>query len=236
MFVEGVVVALIDMYRQNVARKRNEITNLRKDLAKERKKVADASGKINSASDAIRRTKSASTISSKQREIQRYEKDRASAEEKAAKIEDKIAIKDKELLAEEKRVATEEDKILKKRIREEDQRKRENERDMTDIRTTLGQHDQYHSEAQAVLENLLQLPEKITVVFFASDPTVDENQKAIEKLRLDEEAHAITETIRKSKHREKVKLETCWAVQPEDVIQALNEYSPAVVHFSGHLR
>jgi hypothetical protein len=221
-------MALIDMYRQNVARKRNELTKLRGDLAKERKKVSDASGKINRASDAIRRTKSPSTIHSRQREIQRYEKDRATAESSVASIEAKIATKDKELLNEEKRLDAEEDKIFKKRTREGEQRQRETERDMTNIRSTLHQHDHYHAEARATLENLLRLPEKINVVFFASNP-VDAIQ-----LRLDEEARAIAETIRKSKHRDAVKLESCWAVRPEDVMQALNEYAPAIVHFSGH--
>ena len=228
-------MALINMYRQNVTRKRSEMAQLRGDLAKERKKVSDASTRINSAADAMHRTKSLSTISSKQREIQRYEKDRATAEGNIARIEAKIAAKDKELLSEEKKVAAEEDSIFKKRSREEEQRRREeeqrrrnSERDMTNIRSTLRQHDRYHSATQTALENLLRLPEKINVVFFASNP-IDATQ-----LRLDEEARAIAETIRKSKHRDAVKLESCWAVRPEDVIQALNEFSPAIVHFSGH--
>ena len=28
--------------------------------------------------------------------------------------------------------------------------------------------------------------------------------------------------------------QTCWAVQPLDVLQAINEHNPRVVHFSGH--
>ena len=40
--------------------------------------------------------------------------------------------------------------------------------------------------------------------------------------------------IRKSKHRDSVKFETCWAVQPIDLLQAINEYKPSIIHFSGH--
>jgi hypothetical protein len=55
-----------------------------------------------------------------------------------------------------------------------------------------------------------------------------------QQLRLDEEVRAIAEMIRKSKHRDSVKLESCWAIRPPDVLQALNEYKPQIVHFSGH--
>ena len=72
------------------------------------------------------------------------------------------------------------------------------------------------------------IPEKIIVLFLASNP-IDQMQ-----LRLDEEARAISEMIKKAKHRDSVKLESCWALQPMDLLQALNDYKPAIVHFSGH--
>lgn len=78
------------------------------------------------------------------------------------------------------------------------------------------------------LEKLQQLPERITVLFLAANP-VDQQQ-----LRLDEEVRSISEMIRKSKHRDSVKLESRWAVRPLDVLQAINECRPHVVHFSGH--
>jgi hypothetical protein len=40
--------------------------------------------------------------------------------------------------------------------------------------------------------------------------------------------------IRKAKHRDSVKLESCWALQTIDLLQALNEFNPTIVHFSGH--
>jgi hypothetical protein len=40
--------------------------------------------------------------------------------------------------------------------------------------------------------------------------------------------------IRKSQHRDAVTLESRWAVRPLDVLQALNECLPRIVHFSGH--
>lgn len=40
--------------------------------------------------------------------------------------------------------------------------------------------------------------------------------------------------ISKSKHRDAVRLESRWAVQPRDILQAVNECQPRIVHFSGH--
>ena len=176
----------------------------------------------------MRQTKSASTIKSRLNEIERYQKDSARAEDALARFEEKIAQKDKEILVEEKRIAAEEDKLFKKRAREAEQMRVKNEQSMKNIENTLKQHDQYHSETQTALFHLQNLPKKINVVFFASNP-VNESH-----LRLDEEARATTETIRKAKFRDAVELKSCWAVRPEDVIQALNEHAPAIVHFSGH--
>jgi hypothetical protein len=50
----------------------------------------------------------------------------------------------------------------------------------------------------------------------------------------DEEARSIKEMIRKSKHRDVVQFETCWAARPLDLLQAINEHNPTILHFSGH--
>jgi len=216
------------MYRRNVQRKRDDIVKLQSDKAKEQKKLADLSGKIQRASEAIGRTKNSSTIQSKRREIERYQKDSANVDKKIAGFEQKIATTYKELGNEEKRVSQEEEKELKKRKREEEKQAREHQKRISSISNTLDKHKRLHSQAQMTLEKLQNLPEKIIVLFLAANP-LDQQQ-----LRLDEEARSITEIIKKTKHRDSVKFESCWAIRPIDVLQALNEYTPSIVHFSGH--
>lgn len=92
----------------------------------------------------------------------------------------------------------------------------------------LARHDRLHAVALSAIEKLQNLPEEIAVLFFAANPF---NQQ---ELRLDEEVRAIGEMIRKSKHRDSVRLESRWAVRPLDVLQAINECRPRIVHFSGH--
>lgn len=219
---------MIDTYRRNVQRKREEIAKLQQDKAKEQKKLSDLSGKIQSCSQSINRTKNASTIQSKLREIDRHQKASAQLEKKIADLEIKIARKNKELGDEQKKVAREEEKGLKKRTQEAEKQARDHQKRMTTINNTLATHGKLHQDTQMLIEKLQQLPEKIVVLFLASNP-IDQMQ-----LKLDEEARSITEMIRKSKHRDSVQFESCWAVRPMDILQALNEFRPAIVHFSGH--
>jgi CHAT domain-containing protein len=66
------------------------------------------------------------------------------------------------------------------------------------------------------------------VLFLASNPSPTGH------LALDEEARDIREKLRASEHRDAIALETRWAVRADDLLQALNEDRPTVVHFSGH--
>lgn len=221
-------MALIDSYRNTLSRKQTDLTKLLNDKAREQKKISDTTGKINRANEAIGRTKSTSTIQSKMREITRYEKDLANYYKKIADIETKIGKKNKEIQDEQKKVDKEIASIEKKRQIESDKLKREQEQNLRNISSTLQRHNNLHTETRHQIQELKNIPEKIVVLFLASNP-IDQQQ-----LRLDEEARAISEMIRKSKHRDSVKFETCWAVQPIDLLQAINEHNPSIIHFSGH--
>ncbi len=69
---------------------------------------------------------------------------------------------------------------------------------------------------------------QVKVLFLAANPM------SSSRLALDEEARAIEEKIRDARHRNRVVVRTRWAVRPEDLQQALLEYEPTIVHFSGH--
>ncbi len=222
-------MSLVDIYRRNVSRKREEIVKLQKEKAKEQEKIASLSKKIHSASTAISKTRNASTIKSKLNEIERHQKNKANAENKFAEIENKIAKKHKELNDEQKKVSKEEEKELKKRNRAALKQTRQQAAQIREINSTITKHDFLHEETQKTLVQLQTLPEKIVVLFLASNPTDQKHQ-----LRLDEEARSITEMIRKTEYRDSIEFETRWAIRPEDIFQAINELNPVVIHFSGH--
>lgn len=221
-------MALIDTYRNNVLRKKKELAKLQSDRANETKKIPGNTNKILSAKQAISRTKSTSTIQSKYREIERLEKVLAAIDKKVADIDSKIAKKEKEIADEESKLRRESERERKRDEQAENKRAKEAERQMKQVNDMLKNHSKLHNQTQQTLEDLQNVPENITVLFMASNPI---NQPS---LRLDEEAREINEMIRKSEHRDSVSFITRWAIRPLDVLQAINELNPTVIHFSGH--
>ena len=215
-------MAQIDTYRNTLLKKKQELAKLNQDMAREQGKVAPLQKKIISANAAIGRTKNASTIKSKLGEIERANKNIADIQKKVGEIQKKIAQKEKEIAIAEKNYRNEEAKIAEKK------QLRENERNNALIRETLAQHEKYQEELQMQIEQLKVIPEKITVLFLAANPT------DTPALRLDEEARMIFEKIRQSEFRDSVEFESRWATRAADILQAINETNPTIVHFSGH--
>src|SRR3954451_6446443 len=69
---------------------------------------------------------------------------------------------------------------------------------------------------------------KIKVLFLAANPA------GTQPLKLDEEIRRITAKVRAAEYRDSLELVSRWAVRPDDLLQALLELQPHVVHFSGH--
>jgi hypothetical protein len=60
------------------------------------------------------------------------------------------------------------------------------------------------------------------------------NPRGTRPLRVDEEIREIQQTIKQGRERDKIVVETEWAVRPRDIIQALINFEPHFVHFAGH--
>ena len=221
-------MAQIDTYRNNLLRKKDELAKLTHELAKEKTKIAPLQKKIISARAAISRTKSQSTINSKLREIERTNKSIADVEKKCGDVQKKIAQKEKEIATAEKNYRNEESKINKRNAEQQKKQMREAERYNAMIQSTLIQQEKRQEELQTEIEQLKAIPDKITVLFLAANP-ID-----TPALRLDEEARMISEKIRLSDYRDSVVFESRWATRPADILQAINETNPTVIHFSGH--
>ena len=66
------------------------------------------------------------------------------------------------------------------------------------------------------------------VLFLSASPRTQDS------LFLDEEARAIEQKVRAAAFRDSLEFVTKWAVRPDDLMQALLEHKPHIVHFSGH--
>ena len=221
-------MSMTNTYHQRANQARKQIASLQKEKASLSKKSADLQRRANSADTDAIRTKNASTRSNKLREAQRARNDLVAITNKISTIENKIAAENNKLQSAEKSLASEEAKEAKKRQRDAEQLSRKNQQKMHTINSQIRLHSTLHREAFSEIERLKTLPEKIEVLFLAANP-LDQVE-----LRLDEEARSIHEMIRKSEHRDTVRMESRWAVRPLDVLQAINGCKPTVVHFSGH--
>jgi len=72
------------------------------------------------------------------------------------------------------------------------------------------------------------MPKKIKILLFAANPT------STLPLSLDEEIRAIMTKLRAADYRDSIQLIPFLAARPDDLLQALNEHKPHIVHFSGH--
>lgn len=225
---EGLIIMSVQSDQRAIERHRKKISNLQQDKSKESLKAADAAKKCQAASIAAQKSKTSSNMRSKLSEARRQQDKVVKHEKKNADIEKNISQEQRLLLSAERRLIKTQAEADRKRSNELDKKEREYQSRMNSINDRIDQHDELHRVALSTIKKLDNLPKQITVLFLASNP-LNQNH-----LRLDEEVRSIGEMISKSKFRDAVKLESRWATRPLDVLQAINDCQPTVIHFSGH--
>lgn len=218
----------LDSYRNTLLRKKEELTKLSQDLAKEQAKLAPLQSKIISAKSAISRTKNQSTIKSRLGDIDRATKSIADVQKKIGDIQKKIAAKEKEVATAEKNYRNEEARVQKKQEAEDKKRMQEANRQARQLEQRLRENERIQRQMQQDIEQLQTVPEVITVLFLAANPI------GTTSLQLDEEARSIQQKIRMADYRDSIRFESRWATRAGDILQAINETNPTIVHFSGH--
>ena len=224
----GVKMSQLDTYMNTLYRKKEELTKLYQDLSKEQAKLPPLKQKILTAENTINRTKNQSTIKSKINDIERTTKAINDLEKKINEIQKKIAIKQKEIVTAEKNYRNEEVKTQKKQLEIDKKRIYNDACEAKELKQRILQNEINQVKMQFDIEQLKNIPETITILFLAANPL------NTEQLRLDEEARSIQRNIRLSDYRNSIKFESRWAVQTQDILQAINETDPTIVHFSGH--
>lgn len=211
----------IESDRKRVIKVRDDLSKLKIEYSKEETKIAPLQKKIIAAKTAMGRTKSNATIKSKLSEIERCNKQLADISKKCGDIQKKIGAKEKELASAEKKLSDAEVKESKRVAKETASR-------LNSVDKTLHTYATVQKSLCDEIQELKKIPDEITILFLASNPVEDC------PLKLDEEARSILEKIRLSEYRDTVKFETRWAVRAGDIMQAINETNPTIIHFSGH--
>ena len=236
---------------------RRELERKVKTRADEEGKAARADQAAMRAEESARRASSQSTASSKLRDAERKRKEAQKAREKAAaaskatgdlqtKIHDaeQKATRDRaqEQASEERRNASrakQEERRNASRAKQDERRAKwqeqqriqaEQAREAAREREVLELKERTAELEAAIREARGAAPAEITVLFLAGPPQLDDEAP----LRLDQEVREIQERLRASEHRDAIRIEYRLATRVADILQALNEVAPDVVHFSGH--
>jgi hypothetical protein len=72
------------------------------------------------------------------------------------------------------------------------------------------------------------MSERVTILFLGANPSNET------RLALGQEHREIAARIRSGRYRDALRLESQWAVRPDDLQEILLEHQPHIVHFSGH--
>ena len=226
----------VSSYQNEVIRLQEKISGLRLKIASENRQLASISSDITSLTRSLGSASSLSSLTSYASRIDSKQADSARVQKKIGDLEKDVANRMGELARAQENLSRAQDQERKKQDQEATKRDAEAlKRSEEQLKRSREQTQEFQKQAviqshlrrQAMLD-LNQLPEKIKVLFCAADP------KNGRPLALDEEVRAIGAQIRAAKHRESVELDSIWAVRSIDLLQALNEKQPHVVHFSGH--
>lgn len=216
-----------EMRRRKLVGLAKEKADLEDKKAKETKKLARLQADIGRLSRSITKSTSGASLRNKQRQIESKEKEAAKIRDKVAKYEAAISTNLSDQASTQKQLNRAVAGSEKKRNTEDKKRRSAELHHAKDLTREVQKQNRLYSDRVST-EAVRRLPEKIKVLFFAANPQ-DQNQ-----LRLDEEVREITQKIRLSDYRDSVELISKWAVRPSDLLQALNEHKPNIVHFSGH--
>lgn len=228
-------------YRSLVRGHQQRIARLREAHSRKIHEAAKHGEAARKAAVDATRAQSASTAKTKQQQAQRYDGLRAKAEIDAAKIVADINREMVRLNADQQRLdkALEREEINEARKLKAEQARVQRQtlqvaqtqsRQLGSLQVGLAYQMARGDELERGLAKLQELPEAIKILFFGADP----GRKSEKALDLQNEIRQVNAHIRASKHRDALKVDSHWAVQAEDILQALDESEPAVIHFSGH--
>jgi hypothetical protein len=199
-------------------------------LSREQDNARRKQAEINQINRSITRNTSTSMLQSKQRQIESKERQLSGYQKKNADLTNKITSKDTEILRKLNELDKAEASAQQKKDQEEKRRRDASLKHSRDVTRELERQSRLHNRMSTspIIVKFEDLPQQITVLFIASNPS-DQTQ-----LRLDEEIREIQKKIRESDYRDSINLKSVWAARPTDLLQAINEHKPTIIHFSGH--
>lgn len=229
-------MARTDTLRGDIGRLESTEAGLRRDLARQE----DAAAKARSAAESKRqdaaRTKSDTTRRTALRSAAEHDKKLVAAEKKIGDIKTKLAVNSKAQAGKRRSLAVAEGSEQQVSDREDQRRRRADKAHVREIARLTRPAVRY-------VDVRTPEPEPLRVLYLTANPEADDvtethadgsTTTTSRYLRLDREIREVQLTLRGAKYRDLVAVEHRPAATAEDLIDALNDIRPHLVHFSGH--
>ncbi len=225
-----------DTLRNEIARLQTAEAGLRRDLARHE----DAAAKARAAASRKRQqaggTRSESTRRTALRSAEDQDKRSVAAEKKIAEVKTKVASNSK-AQSDKRRSLTSAEHSERQAADRDEQRRRRVEKGHAREVARISQPTVRYVGVRAPE------PEPLRVLYLTANPEAVDSTTispdgqittAHNYLRLDREVREFQQTLRGAKYRDLVTVEHRPAATAEDLIDALNDVRPHLVHFSGH--
>lgn len=209
----------------------SRVRQLRGEINRQRKRQADEEAKAARLdADAVRFERRAgatgsATLARRWRPGRRKRSDAQKAREVAAKASRAVAGTQVKLTKEEANLDKSRERERKRQEDKSARARRETDRKREQEMAALG--NRAAAEAELKREPWAAAPEAVTVLFVSAAP-LDQ-----QRLRLEAEVREIHQRVRMSEFGDSVRFTWAPAARPGDLLQAINEHQPDVIHFSG---
>jgi hypothetical protein len=225
-----------DFRRKKVADLKQEEAKLRQSEAKYTQDAGKKRGEAARKRESARRT---SSVSSKQR----YEREAAKLEEEAGKLAVKAAAESSKLATNlsnqrqaQRSLEQAEASVLSRQKQDTDRRQRQEIVHGRTLARVSVPVVRYIHEVRSVQEPRR---EPLRVAYLTANPRVTEvdpetGDQLVTRIRVDKEVRDVKEEVRRSSRRDEIDIQPWVGATAMDVLNALNEQKPHVMHFSGH--
>jgi hypothetical protein len=217
-------VTSVKLAQQQVAAVTKEIADLRKKIADQKSAAAKENA---TATKKAASARPASTVSA----AERYLKEAHRCEEKVSKIDANVAKLETSLSRAERKLADSEDALRRSReaaIKTEQRAVGKRRREELAHARQIA-HAQQPAVVDVRTERPAAKPQILRVAYLTASPTGE-----AARIRVDREVREVREGVRSALHRELLDIRDWPAATFPDLITALNEQRPQLVHFAGH--
>lgn len=221
---------------------RRRLAQLKRDEAKARKEQSDheadaAKYRRHAAKtrESAAKASSATSQRSRLRDAESLERRAAASDKKGAASTQNVATILSKQQHENRRLSSAESSEQKRQDRDTERRQRKEKEHAREVARLQQPVMRYIHEVREVPAAK---PEVLRVAYLTANPRiVDEDAVGnleLTRIRVDLEMRQVKEAVKRSVHRDYIKIDHWPAATRDDVVTVLNDFRPHVVHFSGH--